>query len=329
MKDTTIELSTGISTTYVEVGEPEGQAVLLLHGYTDTRRSMLGVLAHLARLRPDLRFIACDLRGHGQASMPAPGAYRHAPERAFGIGDFAADAIGLLDALGIDRAHLIGHSLGSFIAQEIALTRNERVDQLVLIGSAVKAAGNAAIEQMVIGELLEGTWRPALEARGLVFPRDVYALTPRDADPNVERWLLANWVNEPLASPDLLRQIVAETASTPLGTWIGVARAVLEMDNRERLQALTAPTLVLWATQDSVCPEHPDQQALLACLDRASQRTGMRYYFRCFGERLLPPSGLTEDDLGHNFHWAIPELVAGAIAGFLAVPAARGAASAA
>lgn len=323
MEEQRIELLTGINMSYVEVGEPGGQTVLLLHGYTDTRRSFQDTIAHLARLRPDLRLIACDLRGHGTTSMPPAGAHRHAPECAFGIGDFAADTLAFMDAKQIRRAHLVGHSLGSFIAQEITLTRRERVGQLVLIGSAAKTAGNPVIEHMVLGELIEGAWRRALEARGLSFPQDVYELTPRDADPDAEAWLLTNWLSEPLAPPDLLARIVQETASTRLGTWIGVARAVGAIDNCERLRRLTAPTLVLWATQDAICRERPEQEELLSSLKAASRLSGLRYASKRFGERPLPPSGATEDDLGHNFLWAIPERIAGAVAEFLEQPAAQ------
>ena len=317
MQDQRIELPTGISMSYVEAGDPSGQAVLMLHGYTDTRRSFQGTIEHLVRLRPDLRVIAPDLRGHGRTSMPSMHAYRHAPERAFAMADFAADLIALLDAKGVRRAHIVGHSLGSFIAQEIALTSPSRVGQLVLIGSSAKGAGNPVIEQMILGQLVEGLWGKALEARGLTFPDDAYLLTPRDVDPDVESWLVQNWLGEPLASPELLAQIAADCARIPLGTWVGVARAALKLDNRERLKALKTPALVLWAIQDAICPGSPDQETLLAALAAASERTGLHYAFQCFGARPLPPSGMTEDDLGHNFHWAIPEQVARSVAGFL------------
>ena len=318
MKELTISLSTGISASFTELGDPRGQPVLLLHGYTDTRRSFSETMRQLTRLRPDLRLIAPDLRGHGASSSHSAAAHREHPERAFRIEDFAADALALLDALGIERAHIVGHSLGSFVAQELALTHPARIGQIVLIGSSAKIAGNPVISELVLAQLLEVQWRNALEARGLAYPQDAYELTPRDLDPDAEAWLLANWVQEPLADRELLASIAAETASVRLGAWIGVARAVLGMDNRERLRDLSIPTLVLWSTQDAICPEHPDQLALINALEQASQRVGLDYAFERFGDKPLPPSGQTEDDLGHNFLWAIPERVAQSIAAFLA-----------
>jgi pimeloyl-ACP methyl ester carboxylesterase len=322
MEEKKILLSTGITMSFAEAGNPRGEPVLLLHGYTDTRRSFLDTAAHLAALRPDLRFVLCDLRGHGGSSLPAA-SYRSAPERAFRNEDFAADVIAFMDAQRIGRAHIIGHSLGSFVAQEIALRHQDRVGQIVLLGSSAKFVDNPVMQELVLAQLLERMWREQIESRGLIFPDDAYELTPRDLDPDAEAWLLANWVSEPLADPGLLAQIAADAARMPIGAWLGVARAVLAMDNRQRLLSLRAEPLVLYATQDAICPERPDQELLLASLQAASERTGLRYASKRFGERPLPPSGMTEDDLGHNFHWAIPDLVANEAAAFLERPAAR------
>jgi pimeloyl-ACP methyl ester carboxylesterase len=150
----------------LELGRPDGEPVLMLHGYTDTSRSMRGTADHLSLLRPDLRFIIPDQRGHGASSLPSPDAFRGAPERAFTIGAFADDALALLDAMSIRRAHLIGHSLGSFVSQDLALTHPDRFASVVLIGSAANTVHNAAIEQSVLDETLERNWRPILEQKG-------------------------------------------------------------------------------------------------------------------------------------------------------------------
>ncbi|MCG8419715.1 MAG: alpha/beta hydrolase, partial [Proteobacteria bacterium] len=72
----------------------------------------------------DLRVVAPSQRGHGDSGHPAGG---------YGVDDFAADAIALLDALGIERAAVVGHSMGSFIAQQVALRAPQRVTHLILI----------------------------------------------------------------------------------------------------------------------------------------------------------------------------------------------------
>lgn len=98
--------SNGVSIRYVERGT--GPAVVLMHGYTGTLdRHFIanGVFANLAQ---DHRAIAFDLRGHGKSGKPHdPGAYGEV---------MAGDVVRLLDHLKINRAHVIGYSLGALIA---------------------------------------------------------------------------------------------------------------------------------------------------------------------------------------------------------------------
>ena len=82
------------------------------------------VLPTLAR---DARVYALDLRGHGNSDRPKKG---------YQIRDLAADVLAFMDAKGIVRATIVGHSLGGFIAQQVALAAPRRVSQLVLVGTA-------------------------------------------------------------------------------------------------------------------------------------------------------------------------------------------------
>jgi pimeloyl-ACP methyl ester carboxylesterase len=228
----TLALSTGITLAYVEAGDRAGEPVILLHGYTDTGRSVYPMMRHLLALRPDLRLIALDQRGHGASSMPPAEACRAAPERCFGPGDLAADVRALMEQKWIRRASVVGHSMGSLVAQELALTRPERVRRLVLIGS---------------------------------FARTVdHPVTPLAADSGAEAWMLPDWVTEPLADSAFLAAIAPETARTRLGTWIGVARALLAVDHTERLKGVRVPTLAIWAAQGAFFPESPDQEVVRA-----------------------------------------------------------------
>jgi pimeloyl-ACP methyl ester carboxylesterase len=67
-----------------------------------------------------------DQRGFGDSDRPQGG---------YEIRDLAADVVAFLDAASIDRATIVGHSMGSFVARCVAITFPERVDRLVLIGS--------------------------------------------------------------------------------------------------------------------------------------------------------------------------------------------------
>ena len=118
----TIQLSTGITMRYLEVGPSNGPVVFLLHGYTDTSRSLSLVMRDLHQLAPELDIIDPDQRGHGDTSMPAGATCPSAPAACFTPIDFARDIIAFMDARHIQRASVVGHSMGSLVAQELGLS---------------------------------------------------------------------------------------------------------------------------------------------------------------------------------------------------------------
>lgn len=305
-------LPTGISMAWAEVGPATGAPVVFLHGFTDTRRSFAGVVAELASLRPDLRLITLDLRGHGASSLPSAPSCRARPESCFTVDSHAADVIALLDQLAIERADLVGHSLGSLIAQEVALQAPGRVRRLVLIGGAPSTAANPLVLELR-HQMVEGTWRQHLVASGYSFPDQVYELPTRAAGAEAEAWVRSSWATEAGAESALLAAIADEALATPLGTWIGTLRALERTDLRGRLKTLTAPTLAIWGTQDSSFPENPDQAALREALAASESPSA---WWKRHGVRSAPADRAT-DDLGHNLHWAAPEAIARDLAGFL------------
>lgn len=307
-----LRLSTGIELAYVEVGPADGPALILLHGLTDSARSWSLAMRAMHAARPGLRVIALDQRGHGDSGLPDPARCAPAPETCFAARDFAADLLAFMDAKGITRATLAGHSMGSFVAQEAALAAPERVERLVLVATAARAAGNAVLRDYVLNEPVEGSWRKTLEVQGHAFPTAAYGLTPKDADPNVEAWLARSWDVDPVADPALVAQIVQDTARVRLGTWIGATRALLATDNRGRLRALRAPTLVLWGRQDAIFSE-ADQQELRAALAASDAPRA----FKTYGVLPLPASGAQDSDLGHNLQWEAPGAVAADILAFM------------
>jgi pimeloyl-ACP methyl ester carboxylesterase len=135
-----IELSTGIRMHYAEQGEARREPIILLHGYSDSWFSFSRVLTPLAR---EARVYALDLRGHGKTDKPATG---------YTMRDLAADVVAFMDAKGIVRATVIGHSMGGFVAQQVALAAPKRVSHLVLVGTArtgPDVTGFAELEQAV------------------------------------------------------------------------------------------------------------------------------------------------------------------------------------
>ncbi|MDN3712067.1 alpha/beta fold hydrolase [Paracoccus cavernae] len=111
----------GQDIAYVELGEdPEtasGVPVMLIHGYTDNSRSWSLLAPALREALPKRRILALDLRGHGYSAKPAC---------CYGIDSLAGDVGGLMAALNIEQADLVGHSLGSMTAAYLAATRPEK-----------------------------------------------------------------------------------------------------------------------------------------------------------------------------------------------------------
>ena len=103
-----------------------GPPVVCLHGLGGTKASFLPTTAALAE---DYRVIAMDFPGFGESGKPLRAAY-DAPF-------FAESVIGLLDELGIERAHLIGNSMGGRVAIEVGLLHPERVDRLAMLSPAL------------------------------------------------------------------------------------------------------------------------------------------------------------------------------------------------
>src|SRR5215510_5033689 len=114
-------LTTGVRLRYAEGGDPAGRPIMLLHGYTDSWFSFTRALPYFD---PSWRVYILDQRGHGDSERPAGG---------YTFPDFAADVIAFMDAKGIQRATLVGHSMGSLVAQGVAIAAPERVERLVLI----------------------------------------------------------------------------------------------------------------------------------------------------------------------------------------------------
>ena len=102
----------------------EGAPVLLMHGLGYTREGWGPVRELLARR---YRVVSYDNRGIGQSEIP-PGPYT--------VEQLAGDAVQVLDEAGVERAHVVGTSLGGFAAQVLAAERPERVDRLVLVGTS-------------------------------------------------------------------------------------------------------------------------------------------------------------------------------------------------
>ncbi len=117
----------GLNLHYLEWGEPDGEPLMLVHGFLDLAYSWQPfVSALLAITQRRLRILAPDCRGHGNSGWVGAGGYYH-------FADYVLDLDRVLGAAGVDGVRLIGHSMGGTISFLYAGTFPRRVEQLVLI----------------------------------------------------------------------------------------------------------------------------------------------------------------------------------------------------
>src|SRR3712207_3877020 len=124
---TTPPLSTGVRLHYAERGDQVGEAIVFLHGYSDSWYSFSRVLPLLSL---EYHAFALTQRGHGDSDKP---------ECCYTPDDFAADVDAFMDAVGIEEATLVGASTGALFAQRAVLSYPRRVGRLVLIGAQTPA----------------------------------------------------------------------------------------------------------------------------------------------------------------------------------------------
>ena len=309
-----LDLPTGICMSYIDAGKPTGTPVLLIHGYTDTSRSFQLLIEDLQQIDNEIRIIAPDLRGHGQSSMPDPCQCEEVPEQCFTQGQFSADILALLDQLEIQKTHIVGHSMGSIIAQTLALEHPEHVFSMTLLGTFVNGKESPVIHDFLIRDLIEEDWKCTLEEeRHVSWPQDAYSILPLNMGERVMDYLKENWVVEAGAAKEFLDAIFPETLRVPLGTWIGAIKSLGEIDYRGALQKLKIPTLILWGEQDAVTGPR-DQEQVKSAFQAAAAATGTKVIYKTYGE--LPGVGYKLEP-GHNFHWAAHKAVAEDISAFI------------
>lgn len=308
-------LPTGIEMAYLETGPRDGQVVIMLHGWTDSVRSWSLSMQALHDMRPDLRILALDARGHGESSMPSEKWCPRDPGRCFKRTQMVADVVAFMDAKGIPRATIVGHSMGSYVAAELGLRHPRRVERLVLTGLGLFDGAGSASFGDALAPLFD-YWDDVLTAQGYQWPEDAYNLTPYDADPDAAvAFMQAVWSVDPVASQTLTDAIGLDAAFTRLGTFLGPV-STHEAPLLGRLRHLAVPTLVLWGVQDAIYWFEPEEQRLIEDLTVAARGKGS-FAWKQYGVIPLPDTFVQTDDMGHAIQWEAPRQVALDIEAFL------------
>ncbi|GLY90425.1 alpha/beta fold hydrolase [Actinoallomurus iriomotensis] len=245
-----VDVSSGVSIAYESFGDPRDVPVLLVMGFgaqmiawhEDFCRALANRGRHVIRYdnrdcglstkfddHPvDMgRFIAAVSSGDISSAL-AMVPYR--------LQDMADDGLGLLTALGIDRAHVVGASMGGMIAQTMAITRPERV---LTLTSMMSSTGESEYGQ------------PSPEARAVLFgPR------PGDRDGYVaaaDRDLV--WASKRYGDPAVLRELAADgydRAYHPAGVGRQLGAMILSGSRADALRELQVPTLVIHGLDDTL-----------------------------------------------------------------------------
>ncbi|AKU98336.1 Hydrolase, alpha/beta fold family [Labilithrix luteola] len=210
-----VTLNTGVTLSYLEQGDRDGEPVIFLHGYSDSHHSFD---LNLPLLPSRYHVYALDQRGHGDSSKPAC-CYTQA--------DFAGDVIAFMDKLGIHKASLVGHSMGSLIAHKVAVNAPNRIKKLVLVGSGPTLVGNPG---------------------ALSFAPDVEALTD-PVDPDFVYAFQSSTFYRPIPS-SYLDTAVSESLKLPATVWQQALNGMLVEDHTSDLHRIKAKTLIVWGDQD-------------------------------------------------------------------------------
>lgn len=225
----TIQLSTGISMHYAEYGDATGDPIVFLHGFSDSWFSYSEVIKHLD---PRHRMFLLDQRGHGNSSTAE--SYR--------MSDSAEDTAAFIRAKGLQEVTLVGHSMGSIIAQCTAVQFPDLIARLVLIGSAA----NTFPEEL--GGLLEAVNAledPVPEA----FARDFQMST----------------IYRPIPA-EFLERAIAESTKLSARTWkLALADMLATTSALDQIQM---PTLILWGDKDTVF-SYGEQEKLVRAIPNA------------------------------------------------------------
>ncbi len=226
----TTHLSTGVTLHYAKHGDPTGEAIILLHGYSDSWFSFSRVLTLLS---PSYHAFALTERGHGDSEKP---------ECCYTLDDFAADVDAFMDAVGIEKATLVGHSGGSFMAQRVALSYPSRVTRFVLIGSATTLLNNEGVREL---------------------GKEILALED-PVPPEFVREFQESTIYHPVPER-FFETVVSESLKLPARVWRDYWEGVvLTVDHAARLDEIDVPTLILWGEQDALFPREEQERLTTA-----------------------------------------------------------------
>ena len=213
----------GITQHYDLTGPADAPVLLFANSIGTSFQIWDAVVPHLSQRYRVLRY---DMRGHGLTQVTPV-----TEEAGYSMDTLADDAAGLLDALGIARAHVCGLSIGGMMAQRLAVKAPGRVHGLILCDTAGMIGPPSIWADRIA----------AIRARGM----------GAIADGVMARWFTQGFRD---SRPDQIRGYTAMVARTTEDGYVGCSMAIRDADLRAANAAITAPTLVICGAEDVATP---------------------------------------------------------------------------
>ncbi|MFN2189989.1 MAG: alpha/beta fold hydrolase [Candidatus Promineifilaceae bacterium] len=227
-------------------------------------------------LAENFQVITFDNRGCGKSDKP-PGAYS--------ADMLAEDTAGLIRALGFEKAHVYGHSMGGLVAQALAINQPEIIDKLIVSSVSFGGPNEVPITAEAMAILSDPNLDPVERLRQGI----LVAMAPGYGERNPE--FVQEWMNYRLQNP-----IMPEQYQSQYAVGLALKMASVEDSFQLKLKNVQIPTLVLFGEYDSVVP--PANAELLA--------------------KELPNSTIEIlPDSGHIYMFEVPELAVEAATNFL------------
>ncbi|WP_205873131.1 3-oxoadipate enol-lactonase [Mycobacterium camsae] len=203
----------------IDSGRRDGHAVVLSNSLGATHRMWD---AQIGALERHFRVLRYDTRGHGASPVP---------DGPYCIEALTDDVVALLDRFRIERAHLVGLSLGGMTALNLAARNPERVNRIVVLCTAVQLAPASAWTQRAALVRAQGT--------GAVAPSVV------------QRWFTRDYLR---AHPAVAAAHESMVAATPAEGYAACCEAISAVDLRAALSSVRAPTLAVAGADDPATP---------------------------------------------------------------------------
>ncbi|MFX1298969.1 MAG: alpha/beta fold hydrolase [Promethearchaeota archaeon] len=220
----------------------EGGPIILIHGFSDRKEHWRGQVDALSE---HFKVIRIDNRGTGKSDRP---------DGVYTMEVYASDVAGLMDFLGIEKAHIAGHSLGGMIAQNFAILYPSKVDMLILVntipglkppGENIDEAIKMYRENAITGHeaMMKDPLNEFLKGAKASYSRNFWKMMKEDPKKKFHGiWSVEDLIEEKVKFGPTVKDLSNQ------------AHALSTHNTYERLHEIKSKTLVLSAQKDKSCP---------------------------------------------------------------------------